>query len=527
MKGYMSFVLHAHLPFIKHPEYEEFLEEDWYFEAALETYLPLLGVVDRLDQDHVPFGLNMVITPSLAAMMEDEHHKKRLLQYIDKSLKLANLEVTRNRNDQKFGPVSRFYKQRLEVLRDRYVNKYHMDLIAAFKQAQDRGGLEIMTCAATHGFLPLLRQHPPSVRAQIHVGVREYERHFGRSPHGIWLPESAYFEGVENVLADYDIRYFIVDTHALRLSTPPAVYDCYAPIFTPAGPAAFARDPESSKQVWSSKEGYPGDQWYRDFYRDIGFDRPFGYIKPYVQPTGLRKPTGLKYHRVTGEVELNKKAPYDRGMALQRVNDHAGNFVFNRTKQVEYLASKMDREPMVVAPYDAELFGHWWFEGPEFIEQVFRKAAYDQDVFDFITLSDYLKRNDIQQVAIPAESSWGDKGYFNVWLNSENDYMIRHVLAAGRKMTRMANQWPNADGSRKRALNQAARELLLAQSSDWPFLVTTGTAADYSTRRFKQHIARFLKLAEQIRADRIDEAYLRFLEGRDSLFPTIDYGIFK
>lgn len=523
----MSFVLHAHLPFIKHPEYAEFLEEDWYFEAAVETYLPLLGVMERLDRDNIPFALNMVITPSLAAMMEDSHHRQRLLRYIDKSLKLAQSEVMRNRDDQVFGPIARFYRQRLEALRDRYVNQYQMDLISAFKQAQDRGGLEIMTCAATHGFLPLLRQHPQSVRAQIEVGVQEYGRHFGQPPRGIWLPESAYFEGVEDILADYNIRYFIVDTHALRMAAPPAVYDCYAPVFTPSGIAAFARDPESSKQVWSSKEGYPGDRWYRDFYRDIGFDRPFDYIREYVQPTGLRKPTGLKYHRVTGDVALDKKAPYDRNMALQMVDEHAGNFVFNRTKQIEYLATKMDRFPMVVAPYDAELFGHWWFEGPEFIEQVFRRTAKDQQVFEFITLSNYLENNDVQQVAVPAESSWGDKGYFDVWLNGENDYMARHVLAAGRTMTLLANQMPDARGLQRRALNQAAREVLLAQSSDWPFLVTTGTATDYAARRFKQHVVRFLKLSGQIRSNKINETYLQFLEDRDSLFPTLDYEVFK
>ncbi len=527
MKGYMSFVLHAHLPFIKHPEYDEFLEEDWYFEAAVETYLPLLGMMEHLRQDNVPFALNLVITPSLAAMMEDPHHKARLLRYLDKSLSLAEAEVRRNRDDPAFGPVSRFYLQRLGVLRDRYANRYHQDLIGAFRQAQDQGGLEIMTCAATHGFLPLLRQHPQSVYAQIDVGVREYERHFGRPPRGIWLPESAYFEGVENVLADHDIRYFIVDTHALRLATPAAVYDCYAPVFTPAGPAAFARDPESSKQVWSAKEGYPGDQWYRDFYRDIGFDRPFDYIRPYIQPTGLRKPTGLKYHRVTGDVPLDQKAPYDRGMAMQRAVEHAGNFVFNRTKQVEYLASSMGRKPLVVAPYDAELFGHWWFEGPDFLEQVFRKAASDQQVFEFITLSNYLRANDVQQQAVPAESSWGDKGYFDVWLNGENDYMIRHVLAMGRLMTRMANQWPDAQGLQRRALDQAARELLLAQSSDWPFLITTGTAKDYAKTRFKRHVIRFLKLASQLRSGTLDEGFIAFLEHRDSLFPDIDYMVFK
>ena len=526
MKGYFSFVLHAHLPFIKHPEYPEYLEEDWYFEAAVETYLPLLGMMERLRAANTPFSLNLVITPSLAAMMEDPHHQKRLLRYMDKSLQLAQSEVKRTAGDPDFGPVANFYLQRLETLRNRYM-KHGMDLIAAFKQQQDAGGLEIMTCAATHGFLPLLRQHAQSVRAQVEIGVREYQRHFGRSPRGIWLPESAYFEGVDQVLADYDIRYFIVDTHGLRLASPPAAYDCYAPVFTPTGVAAFARDPESSKQVWSAKEGYPGDQWYREFYRDIGYDRPFDYIRPYIQPTGLRKPTGLKYHRVTGDVALDEKQPYNREKAMERATVHADNFVFNRTKQIEYLAGRMDRPPIVVAPYDAELFGHWWFEGPDFLERVFENAASNQEVFEFTTLSDYLKTHDVQQVAIPADSSWGDKGFYDVWLNSGNDYMIRHMLATARRMTALARENPGATGLLRRALNQAAREILLAQSSDWPFLVTTGTAKDYSKRRFKQHILRFLKLADQIRTRRIDENYLKFLEERDSLFPEIDYEVFK
>ena len=527
MKGYVAIVLHAHLPFVKHPEYDEFLEEDWYFEAAVETYLPLLEMLNSLVQDHVPFALNLVITPSLAAMMEDEHHKTRLKRYIERSLELAQKEVRRTADDERFGPVARFYEQRLSLWLKRFVEDYNQDLLAQFKRFQELGVLEILTCGATHGFLPLLRVHPESVKAQIAIGVSEYKRHFGVAPRGIWLPESAYFEGLEYVLADYGIRYFILDTHGLRLSTPPAVYDVYAPVFTPSGTAAFARDPESSKQVWSSKEGYPGDQWYREFYRDIGYDLPFDYIRPYIQPTGLRKPTGLKYYRVTGDVPLDKKEPYVRKKALERADVHAGNFVFNRSKQIEYLSDRMDREPIVVAPYDAELFGHWWFEGPDFLNLVFRKAAYDQDVFEFTTLSNYLKKYQVNQLVTPAESSWGDKGFFDVWLNGENAFYWRHVLTISRKMTQLADRYPDAQGILRRALNQLAREVLLAQSSDWPFLITTGTAKDYSKRRINDHVVRVLILSDQVESGQIDEGLLELLEQRDSIFPYIDYSVFR
>jgi len=137
--------------------------------------------------------------------------------------------------------------------------------------------------------------------------------------------------------------------------------------------AAFGRDPDSSKQVWSADEGYPGDFWYRDFYRDIGFDLDYDYVRPYLPPTGQRIHTGLKYHRITGKTD--QKEPYDPERARSRVQEHADHFVETRLGQVAWLARQMERPPIVVCPYDAELFGHWWFEGPWWLEMVFRRLA--------------------------------------------------------------------------------------------------------------------------------------------------------
>lgn len=526
-KGYVSLLLHAHLPFVKHPEYDDFLEEDWYFEAVVETYLPLLAMMERLVADEVPFSLNMVVTPTLAAMMEDPHHVARLRRYIDRSLTLATREAARRSGDPEFGPVTRFYEERLAFLNDLYVNRYGCDLVGALRRMADTGHLELMTCAATHGLLPALRANPESVRAQVRIGAQEYERHFGRRPKGIWLPECGYYEGVEEYLADEDIRYFIVDTHCLQFANPTPIHGVYAPVFTPAGVAAFGRDAESSKQVWSSKEGYPGDAYYREFYRDVGYDNPFELVREFVQPNGLRKQTGLKYYRITGDVDLSQKKPYMRGEAMERVAAHAANFMFNREKQVEHLAGVLGRPPIIVAPYDAELFGHWWYEGPDFIEMLFRKTAFDQNVFEFTTFSKYLGSHPTQQVAVPATGSWGDKGYFEVWVNDKNDYMYRHLFHAADEMVHLCDFYPDAQGLQRRALNQCARELLLAQSSDWPFIVTTGTMVDYAHKRVREHVLRFNRLAEQIRTDRIDEAWLGTLEWRDSLFPTIDYRVFR
>jgi len=308
---------------------------------------------------------------------------------------------------------------------------------------------------------------------------------------------------------------------------PQPQFGVYAPVYTPNGVAAFGRDWESSKQVWSSKEGYPGDADYREYYRDIGFTLDFDYIKPYIHPDGIRINTGMKYWRITGDTE--EKAPYQPQLAKDKAASHAGNFLFNRQKQIEHLYPQMNRKPIIVAPYDAELFGHWWFEGPQWIESLARKIFNDQDTVEMITPSEYLKEYSTNQVAMPSQSSWGYKGFSEYWLEASNDWIYPHLHEAGRLMKELAER--NADlihgdfrknlkksALRYRALNQAARELLLAESSDWPFIMKTGTMVSYAEKRFKGHLNRFYKLCNDLSQDSLDEGWLNEIEARDNIF---------
>jgi len=526
MQGCVSIVLHAHLPFVRHPEYEEFLEEDWLYEAISETYLPLLTMFDRLTGDGVPFKVTMTLTPTLVTMLRDELLMRRYAERLDKLCELASKEVQRTRGDSRFERVSKFYLEHFEGLRDAFHNKYQRDLISAFRRLQERGVLEIITCCATHGFLPLMQVTPESVRAQITVAATHYRQTFGRDPNGIWLAECGYYPGVEKFLAAEGIRFFFVDTHGVMDATPRPLHGPFTPIFTEAGVAAFARDPESSQQVWSSQQGYPGDADYREFYRDIGWDLPLDYIGPYVQATGDRKNTGIKYFRITGKT--HDKQPYDPDRAREKAQIHAGNFMFNRQRQIEHLSSQLHgRVPIVVAPYDAELFGHWWFEGPVFLEALFRKSAYEQDTFRFVTPADYLKEFPENQVCTPAMSSWGAQGYASMWLDGSNDWIYRHLHKCSQLMTALAKDYSETDTLRNRALNQAARELLLAQSSDWAFIMKTGTMVDYAVRRTREHVTRFLRLHDQVRSGQIDEPWLSHVEGANNIFPEIDYRVFR
>jgi 1,4-alpha-glucan branching enzyme len=369
--------------------------------------------------------------------------------------------------------------------------------------------------------LPLLANHAPSLRAQILVARDHYRSCFGRDPRGIWLPECAYVDGVETVLQEANIRWFITDTHGLLHANPKPRYGVFAPIFTPNGIAAFGRDLDSAKQVWSKHEGYPGDANYRDFYRDIGFDLDLDYVRPYMPAPDKRGFTGIKYFRITGDSP--EKQVYHRAVALQTAAGHAQHFLEARVAQIERLAGIMDRPPLVLSPYDAELFGHWWYEGPEFLDYFVRKAYYDQNVFSLTTPEDYLKEFPSNQVAKPGASSWGEEGYWRVWLNETNEWIYPHLQVAQERMTKLARSFPKPNLLQERALKQAARELLLAQSSDWPFILRTGTSPDYARKRVKDHLFRFIALHDQLASKGVDETWLKQIEARDNLFPGVNY----
>jgi 1,4-alpha-glucan branching enzyme len=291
--------------------------------------------------------------------------------------------------------------------------------------------------------------------------------------------------------------------------------------------AAFGRDPESSRSVWSSKSGYPGDPIYREFYRDLGYDGNYEYVKNFLHPDGIRRNLGLKYHRITGKVHLHQKEPWVPTPAFKRAMEHGGNFAYNRTLQAEYLNDLLGRPPVVVSPYDAELFGHWWFEGPQFIESVFRTLDGAGRRIEAITGAAYLDKHPVNQVITPTASSWGDNGYNGVWLNTKNDWIYRHLHMAEERMREVAMTRHDASGLERRACNQMARELLLAQSSDWAFIMTTGTSPAYASRRTKDHINRFTGLYEMVVKGQLNEDAVRQIEWRDPIFEELDFRVYR
>jgi 1,4-alpha-glucan branching enzyme len=525
--AFLCLVLHAHLPFIRHPEHEVFFEESWFFEAVAETYAPIIWMLEDLAREGRRARLTMSLTPPLLHMLTDTLLVKRLHAYLDDRIRLAEKELARKgANDTERG-LATFYKDRFARVRRTVFEEHGGRMTDAFRNLREKGVLEPITCGATHGFLPLMRGTPGAIRAQLKEGVKTHTRILGAPPRGIWLPECAYFQGLEEQLQEVGIEFFFTETHGLVYADSYPVHDVYAPISCPNGVMAFARDAESSKQVWSAEEGYPGDFAYREFHRDIAWDREDAYIKPHILPDGVRVPTGLKYHRVTGrDVKLEHKQWYDPAAASAQTALHAKHFVDGRERQIARLEPRMGgRPPVITAPFDAELFGHWWFEGPEFLGHVLRELDRRKGKLQAATVAEIVDRDDPVQVTTPSASSWGDGGYYEVWLNGGNDYLYRHYEEMALRMAEHAPRSGELGPLEKRALAQAGRELLLAQASDWAFLMTVGTARSFAQTQVKSHIRDFFRCEAWVKGG-VDRAALEEIEGRDPVFPDLEVASF-
>ena len=509
--GALALVLHAHLPYVRGSEPNS-LEEDWFFQALIECYLPLLETLEAAAADPLQHPqLTMGVSPTLLSLLADATLRQRFPVWIDARLGLLK-EAPADRREA---------AEHLEATITRHRGRWQDcggDLIARFAALQQQGVLDLLTCGATHGYLPLLREHPEAVRAQLRTAVREHHRLIGERPLGIWLPECAYYEGLDRWMRDAGLRYAVLDGHGLLHAKPRPRYGVYAPICSRQGVAFFGRDSDATLPVWSARDGYPGDPAYREFHRDLGWDLPPERIAAHGLPG--QRPLGLKLHRVSDQnAPLDAKQPYQPQEALAKTQQHARHFLQGRRHQLERLETGMGIPPLLVAPFDAELFGHWWFEGPNFLRELFRQGP--SEGVGFTSLRATLSDTPNLQICDPCPSSWGRGGFHDYWLNDTNAWIVPEWSKAGQAMVERSSRGVGSEAD-LRLLHQAGRELLLAQSSDWSFILRSGTTTDLARERVERHLYRFWQLMAAIeRRQELPEHWLEEVEAEDALFPLI------
>ena len=509
--GQLAIVLHAHLPYVRKNETNS-LEEDWLFQAILECYIPLLQAIESAKKEN-PFNTKLTISlsPTLLTLLNN----KKIQETFPCWIKTRNEFLSELPQIEK--NASSFL---INNLNDKYLywQECSGNLIEKFKVLNKSGNLDILTCAATHGYLPILRENPETVKGQINTAVRCHENFFGTKPLGIWLPECAYYENLDEILFNSGIRYSILDGHGILNASPRPRYGVYAPICSTKGVAFFGRDSESTLPVWSAKDGFPGNRVYREFHKDLGWELPISKLQK--KNISSKRPLGLKYYKITDEnAPLEKKEFYLENEAIKKAEEHSNDYLLERSKQLEKLALSSTFMPLLVAPFDAELFGHWWYEGPLFIKNLLTNS-YKYNI-KLINLKEFLIQKPNLQICDPSPSSWGQGGYHNYWINDTNAWIVPEITKAGSTFVDLCSKKFDNDLS-IRICRQAARELLLTESSDWSFILRAGTTTELAKERIEKHLFRFWKLVEMIKNhSNFNLKFLEDIEEEDKIFPNI------
>jgi 1,4-alpha-glucan branching enzyme len=522
----ISMVLNAHAPFIRHPELPQSYEERWFFESLSETYLPLLEVFDRLDGDRIPFRLGISLSPTLCHMLRDDFLVQRYLEYTNKQIEFGLEEMERNAGNEKLQNLAKLFYDKALDRQISFTERYGKNILKAFDYYQRKGRLELLTTAATHGFLPFYTSNPEAIQAQFEVAISSYRSHFGRHPQGFWLPELGWTPELERYLRAYNFGYTLVNTHGLILGEPPAVKGSFYPIKTPQGIFVLARDYYAYQDIADKQRGFSYHGIYRDNYADVGYELPPERLAPFLGIDGGRTQTGYKYQTL-GDKE-HKKQIYDPMQASKKVHEQVHDFLDARICSLESAGSYMEETPISLCAYNANTFGRFWYEGPEFLETLFREGA-KQETIQFMTPAEYLYKQDVTavQTMLPGFSSGGHNGYAEMWLDASNDWIYRHTVRSLERMTEIAERFSAESGLKERALNQAAREILLSQSSDWTKMLYKKESVEYARNQIEGNLRNFTTIYEALGSNYISTEWLTNLERRHNIFPAINYRVFR
>lgn len=549
-KGAFIFVLHSHIPYVrmkgKWPHGEEML-----FEVIAETYIPLLNALNELLKEGVKPQLTISLTPILLEQLNDKYMREEFVVYLKRRINACRKDIRLYSSrkiieDKKEAlahkNLAKFYLDFYSNVLISFERKYKKNIIKGFKELQDKGVLDIITSSATHAYLPLFYSEE-SINEQIKVGIETYKKYFDRNPRGIWLPECGYrpllktngkrYDGFEKVLEEFNIQYFFTDAHVFssnefsniknNLIIGPYKYRVIKnnknnvvdekPTFFPytvasSSVSVFARDIDTSLQVWSSAFGYPGDYFYREFHSKDAI-------------------SGLNYCRITNHNDaLVGKEIYEPDIAKQKVKEHADHFSSLVENKIKDVYKETGEYSSIVSSYDTELFGHWWFEGVDWLKQVLRNLSKSTTV-DLAAADKYIKKNPPNESINMPESSWGLGGAHEVWFNDETEWIWPIIHELSDKIKNLKKDFPKARGVKKNLLNQALRELLLLHSSDWPFLISTYQAKEYATERFNQHKDRCKELLElaysKNKYSKKEIKHIKDIMNSDNPFQDLDY----
>lgn len=478
-------ILHAHLPYVRSANTMLPLEEIWLYQNIAECYIPLIQMCQRLIKKNIQPSLAISISPTLLTMLTQQYYHTRFKYWAHTILEC--IEILKRKNSKAERSLN-FYDNFITGALT-YFERIHGDCTDAFGELFKNNSIELLTTAATHPFLPLYRNYPDIQNLQIMAGLQEFEKKFITKPNGFWLPEMGYHTGIDEKLCQHGISYTIVNDKSVLLSNNIPKTGNFFPAKIPTGIVVFPRDAVLSMKIWSSHAGYPGHPFYREFHRDAVYE--LSELSPYNE----QKLLGLKIYAISGS---ENKEYYDPAKAKEMVRQHVNDFIATIVQRAEDVEKIIKRKPVFVLPFDAELFGHWWFEGPLFLELLLETIASRDDMM--CVMPQELLMEDMEIVE-PVESSWGKGNDFSTWYNAH----VRHTVL---KLEELLYRFNKLLYSTEPALQQCAREMMLAMASDWQFMISTGSYSDYAVKRFDEHSNAAAAIMSMIEQNKIDREYI-------------------
>ena len=523
----ISFVLSLHSPFPGHlksagTEPNSYLE-NIFFETLAETIIPLVSMFDRLDGARIPFRMALAVSPVLSQMLNDEALIKKYLDYTDRQIEFGYRELSLHDDDFRMKGIVKYYYDQIVEKRILFTERYGKNIVKVLDQFQQKGRLEILNTAASHAFLPFYLNHPGAIQAEIETAIGLYRKNFGKYPQGFWLPELGWIEGLDSWLRSYNFAYTLVDSHALVLGEEVNEKGSFFPVRTPSGVFILGRDYYACNDI----DSFSYDPVYRDNLKDLGFELSEERLGNFLSPESGRCASGIKYSSHEGRV-------YDPDLAGKKAEEYAALFLQKTCARLSLASSRLNAPSISLCAFEADRFGKRWYEGFHFLETLFRinagkNAEQNEAAVQFASPADYLFRLDSRdfQVMLPGFSSAGKNGYAEAWIDSSSGWMYRHTMRALDRMVEVAERFPDDTGLNERVLNQAAREILLLLSSDWPKMLGRQECSEFIRNLVESFLRNFTTIYEALGSNSLSTEWLTRLEKAHNIFPNINYRVFR
>lgn len=495
-------------------------QNDILFTAISNTYIPLLNMFRKFEDENISFKIGLVLSSALCTLLEDTDVQNEYVQYLDQKIALGYKEKERLLSDSKKLSLAQRYLEK--YIQDKYdfTEIYKCRLVPEFRRLAENKKLELIPTAATYAFLPHYHDMTEILNAQVEVGLSAHRHFFGEAGSGFYLPYLGWTDAVDRVLKSYGVNYTVVDTPALLFSENANDEGIFTPVRSKNSLVLFGRDSQSDEYL-KGDDSYKTNEVYRNEMRDIGFDLDYKELSPFIEENDFRCQTGYKYF--AGEDEDT----YDFDKASLQAKEDARDFYAKTTSKLFQAAELLgERDANLVYTIPAELLGQTWFEGSVFFEELVRTIAGKNEV-TMAFCSEQIKNSYSLQKISPYPCSDNGAGYGELLLDSKNCWTMRYIRKACERMIDLTERFPSDTGLKARLLNLAAREVLLCQSGDIAMMLHDQQFPDYAEAYFKNCIQSFSTVFESLGSNSVSTEWLTKVEKNHAIFPWINYRVFS